>query len=98
MAYKYCQECDECTYIGEGDYACMKEEPKIILTEHVIPTNDFGWCNSYDETMEEANRMLAEDKAKRAERRKQRGKIKKRGTGTKTAQTKQSKQNQLLYK
>lgn len=28
---KKCEDCDECVYICEGDFACMKEEPRIIL-------------------------------------------------------------------
>lgn len=39
-----CQNCDECQYIGEGDYACMKDVPKIVLTEFGIPTGDYMWC------------------------------------------------------
>lgn len=39
-----CQDCSDCQYIGEGDYACMKEEPKVVLTGFGMPTDDFLWC------------------------------------------------------
>jgi hypothetical protein len=90
MAYKYCQECDECLYFGEGDYACTLEEPKIVLTEHSVPTDDFGWCNTHDDTMEEANRILAKEITKKSERNRQRGKIKKRGSAKKATRSTKS--------
>ena len=42
---KDCFNCENCTYIGEGAYACMAEEPIIIIEEHNIPTDDFMWCD-----------------------------------------------------
>lgn len=39
-----CQNCDECQYIGEGDYACMKDVPKVVLTEFGTQTEDYMWC------------------------------------------------------
>ena len=39
-----CQECDGLQYIGEGDYCCMKDAPKVVLTEFRIPTDDYMWC------------------------------------------------------
>lgn len=42
---KKCENCDECVYICEGDYACMKDEPKIVITEFNIPTEEYGQCN-----------------------------------------------------
>lgn len=38
------QNCDECQYIGEGDYACMKDVPKIVFIEFGTPTEDYMWC------------------------------------------------------
>lgn len=39
-----CEYCDECIYIGEGDYICDKAEPKIIITDHVVATEYYRWC------------------------------------------------------
>lgn len=42
-----CNNCDECVYIGEGDYACIKEgEPKIVIVGFSTPTKDHGWCKN----------------------------------------------------
>lgn len=41
---KRCEDCEECVYICEGDYACMKEPPKIVITEFNIPTELYMWC------------------------------------------------------
>ena len=41
-----CQNCDECQYIGEGNYACMKDVPKVMLTEFGVHTDDYMWCRS----------------------------------------------------
>lgn len=92
MAYKGCQNCDECVYIGEGDYACMKEEPKIVLTEHVIPTDDFGWCNSAEDVDAEFDKIIKEAQAmeRKKERKKQRGKVNKRGSGKKATRSTKS--------
>lgn len=51
---KKCENCDECVYIGEGDYTCMENEPKIVITEFIIATDDYGRCanknkKSYEE-------------------------------------------------
>ncbi|CUU47307.1 hypothetical protein [Clostridium beijerinckii] len=43
---KKCEDCDECTYIGEGDYVCIKDEPKIVITEFIIATDDYGQCGN----------------------------------------------------
>lgn len=40
---KECESCDECVPIGEGDFICTKEEPKIVLSDY-IPTEEYGWC------------------------------------------------------
>lgn len=40
-----CLYCDDCEYIGDGDYACIAEGiPKIVVTEFSLPTNDYGEC------------------------------------------------------
>ena len=39
-----CHNCLECEYIGDGDYACMKSVPVVVLTEHGTPTDDYMWC------------------------------------------------------
>lgn len=43
---KKCEDCDECKYIGEGDYVCIKDEPKIVITEFIIATDDYGQCGN----------------------------------------------------
>ena len=47
-----CQNCDECQYIGEGDYACMKDMPKVVLTEFGTPTEDYMWCRKEKKNMQ----------------------------------------------
>lgn len=39
-----CEICDDCVYIGEGDSICTKDEPKIIITDFCIKTDEYGWC------------------------------------------------------
>lgn len=41
---KNCIDCDECQYVGEGDYACMLSEPRIVIENFCYPTDDHGWC------------------------------------------------------
>ena len=43
---KRCEDCDECVYICEGDFACMKGEPKILLVDFSTQTDDYGRCKS----------------------------------------------------
>lgn len=43
---KRCEDCDECVYICEGDFVCLKGEPKIILVDFSTQTDDYGWCMS----------------------------------------------------
>lgn len=41
---KYCENCSNCTAIGEGDYICIAEtEPKMVLCEYE-PTDEYYWC------------------------------------------------------
>lgn len=41
---KDCFECEECLYIGEGDFACMKDIPVIVMEEY-FPTEEFNYCS-----------------------------------------------------
>ena len=50
-----CENCDECVYIGEGDFACMKSIPKIILTDFSEPTSDYKWCKKRRRKKQHAN-------------------------------------------
>ena len=40
---RVCNNCENCTYIGEGDSICILEEPVLIL-EDWTPTSDFYYC------------------------------------------------------
>lgn len=40
----YCDECPECTYVGEGDFVCMNNEPFYVKIDW-IPTEDYCKCN-----------------------------------------------------
>lgn len=48
--YKYkgvinnCEVCDECEYIGEGDFAYMKYEYPVIVKDDWIPTDYYNNC------------------------------------------------------
>ena len=39
-----CEECDECEYIGEGDFACMKYNHPVIVKEEWYPTEFYDNC------------------------------------------------------
>lgn len=40
-----CDNCANCLYIGEGDYACMAgDEPTIVMEEH-IPNENYCRCD-----------------------------------------------------
>lgn len=41
--HKICQNCGNACYIGEGDTACMAEEPRIVLDDWNT-TSDYMWC------------------------------------------------------
>lgn len=41
---KDCFECEECLYIGDGDFACMKDIPVIVMEEY-FPTEEFNYCS-----------------------------------------------------
>lgn len=48
--YKYkgainnCEICNECEYIGEGDFACMKYDYPAIVKEDWTPTEYYNNC------------------------------------------------------
>ena len=40
-----CENCENCTAIGEGDFICIaEEEPKTVISDYE-PTDDYAWCN-----------------------------------------------------
>lgn len=38
-----CENCDECVYVCEGEYLCMKTE-KIVITDFGTPTECYMNC------------------------------------------------------
>lgn len=55
-SYKYkgarnnCEYCNECEYIGEGDFACMKYQHPVLVKTDWEPTdyyNDCKKCRDY---------------------------------------------------
>lgn len=48
--YKYkgainnCEYCNECEYMGEGDFACMKYDFPAFVKEDWIPTEYYNNC------------------------------------------------------
>lgn len=70
MGDKYCNDCTDALYIGDGDTLCDKAGNKLVLVDWT-PTEHYGWCNH-------------------AERKKQRGKIQKRGSGKKATRSTKS--------
>ena len=49
MSRNKCDKCDECVYIGEGDFACMKYFPPVIVKEDWIPTEYHNNCKKCEE-------------------------------------------------
>ena len=43
MTKKDCFTCENCIYIGYGDYLCDVNN-EIVLEEHTEPTEEFCWC------------------------------------------------------
>lgn len=40
-----CEDCRECIYMGEGEYACAREEPpRTVLEGFGIPAEGYFWC------------------------------------------------------
>ena len=43
-AINNCEQCDECQYIGEGDFVCMKYQfPSLVKTDW-LPTDFYNNC------------------------------------------------------
>ena len=43
---KCCDTCDNCVYIGEGDYFC--DENMVIVKEDHVPNENYNYCNECD--------------------------------------------------
>ncbi len=41
---KTCDNCANCLYIGEGDYACMAGAEPVIVKEEHIPNENYCHC------------------------------------------------------
>lgn len=42
---KVCENCDHCTYLGEGDFACMEDaSDAVMVKEEWVPTSDYFHC------------------------------------------------------
>lgn len=39
-----CEICDECEYIGEGDFTCMKYDFPVLVKEDWGPTEYYNNC------------------------------------------------------
>jgi hypothetical protein len=44
-----CYECDNCVYIGEGDYFCDKVTYALVI-ENWLPSTGFGGCKNEKNT------------------------------------------------
>ena len=44
-----CEQCENCVYIGEGDFICTLESP-IIIMEDFCPNENYMYCNFADYT------------------------------------------------
>lgn len=44
--FKCCDTCDNCIYIGEGDYIC--DVNYVLVKEDHIPNEDYNYCNETD--------------------------------------------------
>lgn len=44
---KICNTCANCTYIGDGAFICIADEP-ILVMEDYIPNENFCACNECD--------------------------------------------------
>jgi len=47
MGKKYrnnCEDCYDCEYLGEGDFACMKYNHPVIVKEDWGPTDYYSNC------------------------------------------------------
>jgi hypothetical protein len=42
---KGCENCADCSYIGEGDFVCINDESKVVLViSSFVPTGDYMKC------------------------------------------------------
>ena len=40
-----CENCGNCTYLGEGDFACMADESDAVMVkEEWVPTESYFHC------------------------------------------------------
>lgn len=40
-----CEDCLECVYVGEGEYACAREDPsRTVLEGFGFPADGYLWC------------------------------------------------------
>ena len=39
-----CDECEECQYIGDGDFACVKNEEPVLIKSQWLPTENYNNC------------------------------------------------------
>ena len=39
-----CDECVECQYIGDGDFACVKNEEPVLIKSKWLPTQYYNNC------------------------------------------------------
>ena len=38
------ETCDHCIALGEGDFACDKDDKYVLVVENYIPTDDVLYC------------------------------------------------------
>jgi len=44
-----CEYCEDCIYIGEGDFVCDKYYPKMLVKEDWTPTDYYCNCKACKE-------------------------------------------------
>ena len=44
-----CETCEDCLYIGEGDFICDRYYPPVIVKEDWTPTNYYCNCKACKE-------------------------------------------------
>ena len=45
--FRDCQDCDNCVYICEGDFICVKATPFMVISDW-CPTDYYCACNNPD--------------------------------------------------
>lgn len=44
---KTCSDCEDCLYIGDGDYVCTKTQPaRHVLSDFGTPEEYYIWCKT----------------------------------------------------